>query len=189
METLTKKIVIPVDGSKNALKSLDYLELIYGQKHNMDVHLFYVLPPLPPILTDEEIKDKKRSAGICILAIIALGYYGAGNAMTSPEAAQWAQKLDKHAEDDTIERAYADCHLGVAEYSKNTPENMVKGISLVEKSLDLSRHLGDVDAFCWITGGWMFLVTDPQRLKERYDLAEEAFKLHEKLKFSAAWSA
>jgi hypothetical protein len=56
---MTKKIVIPVDGSKNALKSLDYLDLIYGPNHKIDLHLFHVLPSLPPILSDEEIQDKK----------------------------------------------------------------------------------------------------------------------------------
>ena len=58
MENVTKKIVIPVDGSKNALRSLDYLDLIYGPGHNLDVTLFHVLPFLPSILTDEKMMDK-----------------------------------------------------------------------------------------------------------------------------------
>ena len=29
MDNLTKKIVLPVDGSMNSLRSLDYLDLIY----------------------------------------------------------------------------------------------------------------------------------------------------------------
>ena len=59
MPELAKKIVIPIDGSKNALKSLDYLELIYGPGHNLDVNLLYVLPSLPPILTKEITMDKR----------------------------------------------------------------------------------------------------------------------------------
>lgn len=59
MKNLTKKIVIPTDGSKNALKSLDYLDLIYGPEHNLDVTLFHVLPSLPPILADEITMDKE----------------------------------------------------------------------------------------------------------------------------------
>ena len=58
MAELRKKILIPVDGSKNALKSLDYLDHLYGPKHNLDVNLLYVLPSLPPILTDEKMMDK-----------------------------------------------------------------------------------------------------------------------------------
>ena len=57
MENLTKNILIPLDGSKNALNSLDYLDLLYGPEHNLDVSLFYVLPSLPPILTDEKTID------------------------------------------------------------------------------------------------------------------------------------
>jgi len=30
MEELTKKIVVPIDGSKNALRSFDYIEKLYG---------------------------------------------------------------------------------------------------------------------------------------------------------------
>jgi nucleotide-binding universal stress UspA family protein len=59
MKNLTKKIVIPVDGSKNALKSLDYIDLIYGPEHNLDVTFFHVLPFLPQFLTDEKIFDKE----------------------------------------------------------------------------------------------------------------------------------
>ena len=58
MFDLTKKIVVPLDGSRNALKSFDYLDLVYGPKHNLEINLFHVLPSLPPILTDEKILDK-----------------------------------------------------------------------------------------------------------------------------------
>jgi len=59
MEDLTKSIVIPLDGSKNSLRSLDYINLIYGPNHNLEVTLIYILPSLPPILTDTKCIDKK----------------------------------------------------------------------------------------------------------------------------------
>ena len=59
MAELIKEIVIPVDGSKNALKSLNYIDLMYGPKHNLDVTLLYIWPLLPPILTDEKTMDKQ----------------------------------------------------------------------------------------------------------------------------------
>jgi len=62
MEKLKKSIVIPLDGSKNSLKSLDYLDLMYGHEHDMDISLFYVMPLLPPILTDDKSMDKKIRA-------------------------------------------------------------------------------------------------------------------------------
>lgn len=63
MEDLKKSIVIPIDGSKNSLRSLDYLNLMFGPEHKMHVHLLYVMPSLPPLLTDAKTMDKRlRSA-------------------------------------------------------------------------------------------------------------------------------
>jgi nucleotide-binding universal stress UspA family protein len=62
MEDLTKNIAIPLDGSKNSLRSLDYINLIYGPGHNLEVGLIYILPSLPPILTDNKSIDKKIRA-------------------------------------------------------------------------------------------------------------------------------
>jgi nucleotide-binding universal stress UspA family protein len=61
MTDLTKMLTIPVDGSENALLSLDYLQLIYGNKHNLEVTLKYVLPSLPPILTDDRSMDRETA--------------------------------------------------------------------------------------------------------------------------------
>lgn len=59
-ENIQKMIVVPVDGSENALKSLDYINLIFGSEHNLGTTLFYVMPRLPPILV-EEIKKSKET--------------------------------------------------------------------------------------------------------------------------------
>jgi nucleotide-binding universal stress UspA family protein len=58
VKDIQKMIVVPVDGSENALKSLDYINLIFGSEHNLMTTLFYVMPRLPPILV-EEIKKSK----------------------------------------------------------------------------------------------------------------------------------
>ncbi len=62
MTELTKMIVVALDGSENAQRSLDYLELIYGSKHNLEVTLKHVLPSLPPILADD--RSMKRETAI-----------------------------------------------------------------------------------------------------------------------------
>ena len=59
-EDIQKMIIVPVDGSENALKSLDYLNLLFGPEHNIKTTLFYVMPRLPPILV-EEIKKSKET--------------------------------------------------------------------------------------------------------------------------------
>ncbi len=59
MKNLTKNVVIPIDGSKNSLKSMEYLNLMYGDEHKLQVSLLYILPALPPILTDPKTMDKR----------------------------------------------------------------------------------------------------------------------------------
>jgi nucleotide-binding universal stress UspA family protein len=61
MAELTKMLTVPVDGSENALRSLDYLHLIYGNRHNLEVTLKYVLPSLPPILADNRSMDRETA--------------------------------------------------------------------------------------------------------------------------------
>lgn len=62
MRDLTKSIVIPLDGSRNSLRSLEYINLIYGPGHNLEVTLIHILPSLPPILTDNKSMDTKTRA-------------------------------------------------------------------------------------------------------------------------------
>jgi nucleotide-binding universal stress UspA family protein len=56
-----KFIIVPVDGSKLALKSLDYINRIYGADHDLKVALLHILPSLPPIMI-EEAKGNSRTA-------------------------------------------------------------------------------------------------------------------------------
>lgn len=58
MESLTKSILVPVDGSENALRSLDYLNMMYDPEHNLDVSLLHISPTLPPILADDKSLDR-----------------------------------------------------------------------------------------------------------------------------------
>jgi nucleotide-binding universal stress UspA family protein len=58
-ENIQKMIIVPVDGSENALKPLDYINLVFGPQHNLKTILFYVLPKLPTFLIEESRKDQK----------------------------------------------------------------------------------------------------------------------------------
>lgn len=58
MATEVKKMVAtPIDGSKDSLRSLDYLNLYFGMDPGLKVMLLYILPALPPFLIDECKKD------------------------------------------------------------------------------------------------------------------------------------
>jgi len=67
MADLSKMVVLPVDGSENALRSLDYLHLIYGDKNRLEVTLKYVLPSLPPVLTDNRSMDRETATKLKVI--------------------------------------------------------------------------------------------------------------------------
>ena len=50
---ITKSIVVPLDGSENALKTLKYLKIIFGSQHILDITLFHSIQGIPPILVEE----------------------------------------------------------------------------------------------------------------------------------------
>jgi len=57
MEHRSKSIVISLDGSQNSWRSLDYLCLIFGPIHDLDLILLHILPTLPPVFADDNIMD------------------------------------------------------------------------------------------------------------------------------------
>jgi nucleotide-binding universal stress UspA family protein len=62
MPLVTKSVVVPVDGSKNALRSLDYLHLLLGGDQRLKVLLLYVHPALPMIFeADKSLTKDERS--------------------------------------------------------------------------------------------------------------------------------
>jgi len=64
---IQKKIVVPMDGSKNVFKSLDFLNLVFGPEHDLRIILFYVLPRLPPILVEESKKSPETAKQLASL--------------------------------------------------------------------------------------------------------------------------
>ena len=53
-----KLVVVPVDGSRDSLKAVDYLRLLYPPQHPLRVHLLNVILPLPKLLREESRKDR-----------------------------------------------------------------------------------------------------------------------------------
>lgn len=54
----SRLLLIPVDGSSQSLKSLEYINFLFGKAYNAHVQLLYVIPPLPPILVEESKHDR-----------------------------------------------------------------------------------------------------------------------------------
>jgi len=59
---ISKMIVMPQDGSAFALKSVDYLNMMFGPAHNLNPTLLYILPSVPPALL-EAGRKKREAAG------------------------------------------------------------------------------------------------------------------------------
>jgi len=100
----------------------------------------------------------------------ALFAYRAGMAWDSPEAAQWAERADRYAKPDTVERAWADMLLANVKYSTGRRK---EGIALLSQTVYLARRLGDLSTFWQAAYFWLLYTTAPQHAKERLELAEE----------------
>jgi nucleotide-binding universal stress UspA family protein len=57
MEIIPKHIVVAIDGSRHALKALDYLSLMFTPAHPLEVSLVHILPTLSYLLADESGMD------------------------------------------------------------------------------------------------------------------------------------
>ena len=103
---LTKTIIVAVDGSEEALRTLDYLGLIYGAKENVAVKILYILPSLPPIL----VADQNRQTKMRVLDIESKSLEMAERIMT--EAKDVLSK--KGFQEDQIKGVYHKKQIGIA---------------------------------------------------------------------------
>ena len=118
----------------------------------------------------EAIADNTRASRACLLAMKGLVIYGT-RGTSSPEATQWAERADRYAEPDTVERAWADAMLA---FVKGSGYNFSPEMAaLLSRALDLARHLDDPDTYWSVTGIWVFVAGTPQHDEKRLRLAEE----------------
>ena len=117
----------------------------------------------------EAIGDNTRASRACLLAMRGLGVYGT-ILMTSPEAAQWAARANRYAEPETVERAWADCMLGLVKASGGS--SVAEANALFTRAWDLARRLGDINAYWWTAGFWLWGIVTKHD-EERLRLAEE----------------
>lgn len=60
-EKVTKMIVLPQDGSAFAMKSLDYINLMFGPDHDLVSVLLYILPSLPASLVEKGMQKQETA--------------------------------------------------------------------------------------------------------------------------------
>ena len=54
---MNKKILVAIDGSRNSLAALDYINTLGRHCSDLQLVLFHVLPPVPPVYKEELFKD------------------------------------------------------------------------------------------------------------------------------------
>ena len=102
----SKLIVAGIDGSEGALKALDYLGLIYGAKHNIEVEVLYVLPALPQIL----VADRERTTKMRLLDVDKKIIHLAGRILAEARTVL----LKKGFKDEQIKTSHLKKHFGIA---------------------------------------------------------------------------
>lgn len=106
MTHLTKLIVAGIDGSEDALNALDYLGLIYGAKHNLEVEVLYVLPALPQIL----VADRDRTTKMRLLDVEKKSIQLAGRILAEARSVLFK----KGFKDEQIKASHLKKHFGIA---------------------------------------------------------------------------
>jgi tetratricopeptide (TPR) repeat protein len=119
----------------------------------------------------EAIGDSIKASRACQVACQALLGLGpiTPSVWTSPEAVQWAERADRCAAPDTVERVRADVTMGSVRYNKG---ELREGIALMRRALDLARRLGENDTIWWSAAMWLLWAFAPQHARERLNLAE-----------------
>jgi eukaryotic-like serine/threonine-protein kinase len=120
----------------------------------------------------ESIGDRQGAARACYLAMLAMNteYAGLLQGWATPEGVTWAERVDRYAAPETVERARADMCMGIVKYYQGQQH---EGTALVKRSVDLARQIKDPE-WLWSCSYCSFNILDtPQHARERLRLAEE----------------
>jgi tetratricopeptide (TPR) repeat protein len=118
----------------------------------------------------EAIGDGSRAVRACVVAIMAIINEQSPLALGAPQGADWAERANRHARPNTMERALADMALGATRFAAG---HMRSGGKLLGQAVELARNLGAPNTL-WMTGSILLLYrTAPQHAQERARFAEE----------------
>jgi hypothetical protein len=119
----------------------------------------------------EATGDERRSARASLLALDALGRYGAATLYATPAYARWADTADRYVEPNTVGRVMADTALCAARYNTG---RWADARAYIERGFALARQLGNPEALFWAGS----LLVQPwwatPRQSEHLPLVEEA---------------
>ncbi len=128
----SKMIVVPVDGSENALRALDYLSLVFGSKYHLKVVLFYLLPSLPQILIEGSTTSDEMARKFTELE-------KKNSAMAQRILSEGKKRLlDKGFKEQAVEAVFQTREVGIARDICNRSENM-RADAIIISTRGLSR--------------------------------------------------
>ncbi len=120
----------------------------------------------------EALGDRERASRACRTALTALRQYGAAAITTTAVYRGWAERGDRYAAPDSVDRVYVDVEMS---FIAGADRQWGQGRTLKAKSLELARRLGDVDALWYaafgILGGPGY--NTPDHYHELLELTEE----------------
>jgi tetratricopeptide (TPR) repeat protein len=115
--------------------------------------------------------DANRASRACNNVFMALLRQGAGPAIATPEALEWAERAKRYSQPDTPEDALADAVQGSATCAHL--KKWKEGVDLLNQALDKAYRLGDVQVFCNVATLWMFYVWVPKYADKQRKLAKD----------------
>jgi len=118
----------------------------------------------------EALEDRGRASRACRIAWSYFAQIGP-LAIGTPEAVRWANLADRHAEDETVDRVYADLSLSSVTSQGTGDEGRARFFGL--RAAELAQRLDDPDAL--VASLWTFLnatATPPEAHAERISMAE-----------------
>lgn len=128
----SKIIVVPVDGSENALRALDYLRVVFGSTYKIKVILLYLLPSLPQILIEGSTTSEEMARKFAELE-------KKNSEMAHTILSEGKKRLlDKGFKEQAVETVFQKRNVGIARDICNWSENM-RADAIIISTRGLSR--------------------------------------------------
>jgi DNA-binding CsgD family transcriptional regulator len=117
----------------------------------------------------ERLGDPRRAFRACRLGLDSLYARGGATSVGQPEYVQWAERLQRYAEPDSIERVHADLAVALTMGADRWREAR----SLQTEALALARQHGHLETM-FVAAFYLIFAGPPEKWNERLQLAEEA---------------
>lgn len=129
MTDVSKMILVPIDDSTLSLRSLDYIQLLFGTRHHLDVELFHVAPVTPAHLMKDAAMPAETVQRI---------------RQANKKSVAKAQKILQYARKNLLDRGFDQerVHALTKERKRGTAEDIVEQVEACQADAVLIATLG-----------------------------------------------